>query len=274
MSIPAGATRVSVRRWRATRAIDAACARGEELLRSGRYAHARRLFIAALRIAENDLDEDAPEVVPILNGLGLVGKYTGDFSRSELAYRRALRIAEEPELRAGLLHNLAGVLHARGDAAMAEPIARAGIALRGPGSERLADEAALAAILIDLSRLTDARAILAATLAEYERTYGPDHYEIGVTLHNLGSLEFRLGHHAEAADLLGRSVRIKENHLGGYDPDLAITVHNLGCAQAALGQSKVAIASFRRAISLLTGAVEPHHPTLLSCHQRLALLTN
>lgn len=276
MSMRAGSAPVTARKWRAVRAVDAACGRGEELLRSGRYGPARRVLVAALRIAETDLGDDARELVRILNGLGLVGKYSGDFTGSELAYRRALRLVrpDQRDVRASLLHNLAGVLHARGDAAAAEPIAREGIALRGPGLDldRTADEAALAAILIDLSRLTDARELLTRVLVAYERAYGDEHYEIGVTLHNLSSLEFRLGHHAEAAGLLDRAVRLKENHLGPYDPDLAITLHNLGCCQATLGQVNAATTSFRRALGLLRGNVASDHPTLRSCERRLAEL--
>lgn len=105
------------------------------------------------------------------------------------------------------MRNLAGLSHARGDPAVAEALARSGIAIREglPGLDPHAlaeDNAALAAILIDLGRLSEAGAILRRVLRTSERVYGPVHYEI--------------------------ATNMKIAVLGGRPPDLVITLHNLG----------------------------------------------
>ncbi|PZF82335.1 tetratricopeptide repeat protein [Jiangella anatolica] len=253
----------------------AACATA--LLDAGRLGAAREQFQVALELAESVVGPDAVELVPLLNGIGVVGKYHGDFDEAEAAYCRALAILDSADtsldlLRAGLLHNIAGLAHACGDATAAEPIARDGIALRrrlaGDRSPELAaDLAAFAAILVDLDRLTEAHTILTEVLERYEEVH--DHLEVAVTLHNLGSLEHRSGAFAAAVVTLTRAVGLKERALGPDHPDVAISHHNLAAAQLELGHVAAARRSLQTAIGILSGKVAEDHPTLASCRARL-----
>lgn len=214
-----------------------------------------------------------------LNALGIAGKQRGDFDAAAAAYRQALTIIDRmtgdpgaDDVRATLLHNRAGLAHAAGDPAAAEPLARAGLALRlATSGDPLAvatDRAALAAILVDLGRFAEARELLAAVIGEFERRQ--ETYELAVALHNLGSLEHKVGQQAAALGHLQRSLDLKHRQLGHDHVDLAITWHNLGCVQAASGRAVEAAASFEQALRLLAPAVAPDHPTLLACRRRLA----
>ncbi|WP_165952345.1 tetratricopeptide repeat protein [Kribbella albertanoniae] len=250
----------------------------------GQFAEARHEFHRALALAEQGPTVDPLQLVPLLNDIGVIGKYRGDFDEAESAYRRALRIVNEREdgqveLRASLLHNIAGLAHARGDAVAAESVAREGIALRERSAatnplDLAADRAALAAILVDLHQTDEAHELLADVIAVFERRYGPEHYEVAVALHNLGSLEHRAGDFQSAAANLDRSAEIKRLALRPDHPDLAITLHNLACAQTELGLVSQAITSLREAITLLTDVVATDHPTLKSCHKRLMFLAD
>ncbi|WP_020392969.1 tetratricopeptide repeat protein [Kribbella catacumbae] len=221
--------------------------------------------------------------LPLLNDIGVAGKYRGDFDEAASADRRAFGIVNECgsdqlELRASLLHNIAGLAHARGEGMAAESTAREGIALRLASAattplDLATDRAALAAILVDLGQSVEARELLTDVLAVFEQTYGPEHYEVAVTLHNLGSLEHRSGDFEAATEALTRAVQIKRLALDRDHPDLAISLHNLACAQSALGLADQATESFREAITLLTGAVASDHPTLASCRDRLSRMS-
>jgi len=250
--------------------------RVDECREHGDYEAAERLArdeIDALRARHGPM---AGELVPLLNELGMIGKYRGDFEAAEHAYREALAVCRyrgevASEDVASLLHNLAGLAHARGDPVAAEPIARQGLAMRAKpeGPPALADRAALAAILVDLNRLGEAEAILAEVLAEYVRLHGPVHFDVAVTLHNLGSLRFRDGRFDEAAQTLRRAFEMKRTILGSDHPDLAITLYNLArCAQHR-GDVDEAVACFLRAMEILEPRVVPTHPTLVACRARL-----
>jgi tetratricopeptide (TPR) repeat protein len=153
-------------------------------------------------------------------------------------------------------------------------LARRGIAIRSSTGDAdplttAGDHAALAAILVDLDRLGEARDLLTGVLAVYERGLGPDHYETSVTLHNLGSLQFREAAFADAAATLQRAYELKQTTLGHEHPDLAITMYNLACCRQQLGQRRAARRLLRRAIEILTPAVRRTDPTLSACRQKL-----
>ena len=134
-----------------------------------RHGHYHRAFVLqrlALRLAETELPADDHRLVPFLNELGLVCKFTGRFELGERVYRRALGIAESSAIcganaTATLLHNLGGLAHARGRAGEGEPHARRGLALRealvgGDDPAVAADLAALAALVAAGDRLDGA----------------------------------------------------------------------------------------------------------------------
>jgi hypothetical protein len=94
----------------------------------------------------------------------------------------------------------------------------------GIGSAQLIDDrAALAAILVDLGHLDEARAVLVGIIAQREALTRADPFEVAVALHNLGSLEFRSGLVTEARQTFERTLALKQATLPPGHPDLAIT---------------------------------------------------
>jgi tetratricopeptide (TPR) repeat protein len=257
-------------------------------VRAAREAGNFRLAADLARTLVEDIERaqgaDAIELAVVLNELGMIGKGLGTFDDAESAYVRALDIHERRGATASadvaaLLHNLAGLAHAKGDPAAAEPLARRGIAIRRtsakPDTRALAEDwAALAAILVDLGRLREADVMLHDVLRMYERAYGAVHYEIAVTLHNIGSLQFRQGRWLPAAETLRRALDMKARVLGDDHVDLGVTLHNLACCYLRLGRPDTATVQLRRAITVLESTVDPSHPMLTSCRGRLAEALN
>ena len=224
--------------------------------------------------AEAALRPDAAEFAVVLNELGIVAKYSGDFAGAEAAFQRALAIEERRNRARGvaaanILHNLAGLAHARGDAAAALPLALRGIDIRASSpdvdrQELIQDEAALAAILVDLDRYDEARATLSRVLRNR-----PARYDAAVALHNLGSLRFRQGDIIGAITTLWRAQALKTAELGRRHPDLAPTLHNLACCFEQLGWTRWQRRYLRRAVAVLESTVTADHPTLLACRRKL-----
>ena len=183
-----------------------------------------------------------------VNSLAVLFKYSGRFDDAAALYERALAAAERTgasdESLATLLHNIAGLEHARGDYARGEPAARRSVELReralGPDHPAVAaDVAALAAIVDGLGRHDEAEALYLRALGTFERVYGPDHYEIAVNLNNLAGVRQAQGRLAEAEELYRRALAIKEALLGGEHPDVALTLNNLALLlDARVGEPK------------------------------------
>src|ERR1700683_461678 len=136
---------------------------------AGEFDAAAARLTAAVDRAATAFGEASPAVVSAANALGVVYKYAADFDAAEKAYRRAMAAADgqgdpDPLILAGLLHNMGGLAHARGDAMGGIPLAERGVALRtgvlGAGhSEVACDWNALGALYHRAGRLDDAAQI-------------------------------------------------------------------------------------------------------------------
>ena len=79
-------------------------------------------------------------------------------------------------------------------------------------------------IILDASgRHDDAAELLEATLTVFERTLGPNHHEVVVTLANLGAIDARRGNPESAEQRPRRALAINERTLGS-DPQSKQTV--------------------------------------------------
>ena len=116
------------------------------------------------------------------------------------------------------------------------------------------------------------RTAAARALAVFERTFGQNHYEVAVNLHNLAAMYHRRGEPGRAEGLYRRALDIKQDVLGADHPDLATTLSNLALARHEIGDHREAQNLVERAIAILDTVVEPDHPTLVNCHQLHARL--
>ena len=84
--------------------------------------------------------------------------------------------------------------------------------------EAAADRAALAAILEAHGRHREARETQREVLSTLEMVLGPDHYEVGVALSDLGAMHMSARRFGDADAALTRAVAIFERVLGTSHP--------------------------------------------------------
>src|SRR5207245_402477 len=125
------------------------------------------------------------------NNLGVLYKYLGRFDEGLALYQQALRSIDEESVAAAVIyHNVGGILHAQGNFAAAEEPARKAwdISRRLLGEDdprTVLDAAAYAAVLDGLERYDEIEQIYRRALRTFEKTHGPQHYEVASNLHNL-----------------------------------------------------------------------------------------
>src|SRR5262249_59730025 len=108
-------------------------------------------------------------------------------------HRRAVavlenRLGKSSPQATSLYHNLGGLEHAQGRFAEGEPFARKSVELRrlvhgDNHPDVAADVAALAALFDGQGKYDEAEMLYDHALSVFERFYGPEHFEIAVTLH-------------------------------------------------------------------------------------------
>jgi len=253
------------------RRAEALHAQALRLTSQGRYSQAIVAFAHAISLANVRSPSYRLILAAILNDFGVLSKYAGRFARAKRLYERARRLIQRDDphfkqFRATLYHNFAGLEHARGEHARALLYARRGVQLRRKlgGRNRsllLADQAALAAILVELGKLREAEAIHLQVLRVYRRKFGPRHYETAALLSNLGALYLKAERFDAAERTLRRAARVLESVLGKNHPRLASVLNNLATLCARCGKFSEADALYARALRLLVRRSSPTYPS-------------
>ncbi len=154
-------------------------AAGETAYQAGRYAEAEKLFLAALKEAE-EFGEQDPRLATSLNNLACLYAEQGKFAQAALLLRRALAIREKalgpehPDL-ATDLNNLALLYYVHGKYAQAEPLYRRALAIQG-------------------------------------KALGPEHPQIARVLENYAALLHKLNREAEADKMEARAQAVRAKH--------------------------------------------------------------
>jgi tetratricopeptide (TPR) repeat protein len=266
----------SVRRRRQSdanlRQAEALHVRALRLTSQGKYLRAAATFRRAISLTDDHSRPRQPILAAILNNFGVLSKYAGRFECAKRLYERArtLMPRDDPhfrEFRATLYHNLAGLEHARGQHMKALLYARQGIRLRRTLRSRdrlplVADQVALAAILVELGSLREAEKIHLRALRTYRRKFGSRHYETAALVSNLGAQYAKVGRLDAAERMLRRAARALEATLGRHHPRLASVLNNLATLCARRGKLAEAHALYTRALHLLGRQIGPTYPSI------------
>ena len=229
----------------------------------GDYARAESHLKQALAMSES-----AEDLVRARNNLGVLYKYWGRFEDGMRLYREALESTEEESLaRATIYHNIGGILFAQGNFAGAEEPARKAweISRRLLGEDNpqtMLDAAAYAGVLDGLEKYEQSEVIYRRALGIFEKTYGPEHYEVAANLHGLGVVLAVRGALQEAEEHYRRALAIQEKLLGTDSPDAALTRHNLGNMLNRTGRVTEAVPLLESAVAVLEKRLTPGHPYL------------
>ena len=247
---------------------------------AGDFAAAAARLSRVLDVASAAFGKASGAVVSAANALGVVHKYAGDFAAAQAAYARAVAAADGmglaagPLIRAGLLHNLGGLAHSRGDPQAGIPLAEEGLALRtdalGAAHPDVArDLNALGALYHLAGRYDDAGRAYRRALAVFEDCYGPDHFETAQACANLAVWHADRGQFAAAEAVGRRALAILEALLGPGDAEVGLTALNLAMAVAGQGRTAEAAALAGRAATILAARLPAGHPHLDAARQAL-----
>jgi len=174
-------------------------------------------------------------------------------------------LADQPVVQAELMTVLAETYLELGDAARAEDLITAALALRR--RHLLADHPDVAEALRVLGQVRfqqgdyeRAIGIYREGIARVERSLGTDSLELAEMLNHLGVVYGRTGDYPQGVAAYERALAIGERHLG---PD-AVAVGrysvNLGTVLSALREDDRALAAYERALAIYERALGPDHP--------------
>jgi tetratricopeptide (TPR) repeat protein len=245
----------------------------------GDYAHAEVDLKQAVSIASSEFGEASEHSAAARNELGMLYKYFGRFEEGISLYEEALKVfveahGEQSPQVGTIYHNLGGIFFAKGDFAAAEGFAVKSWAIsKNLWGERdvrtMLDAVAYAAILDSLQRYAESELIYRQALEVYEAEFGPDHYEVAATLHNLAAAISSTDRLSEAEQNYRRALAIKKKILGDKNPDVALTCNNLGRLLSDAGRTEEAVPLLVTAVSILEKSLLPGHPQCAAARRNL-----
>jgi CHAT domain-containing protein/Flp pilus assembly protein TadD len=105
-----------------------------------------------------------------------------------------------------------------------------------------------------------------------EKTYGPNHPAVAISLNDLGALYREMGRHDQAEPLYVRALQMREKALGPNHPHVAVSMGNLGVLYFSQGRYAQADPLLRAALAINEQAYGPDHPVVAHSLTNLAEL--
>ena len=230
-----------------------------------------------LRVQASMVGEDEDANITILTSIGQTQIQRGEWAKAQKLYERALELSHKKwgaknvnSLK--ILYYIAMSVEKQGDLISAEDLygmtARGAKAVLGENHQltlRALDSLALT-IGKDDERIDEAKKLFRDVLARKEATFGKDHRQTLVTVHNLAVLPPA----AEALPFAKRAAKGWEALLGAEHPNTLAAYENLACNLDEMKQVEEAEDLFRRAVK---GCIERHgknHPATVMAMWNLA----
>ena len=249
---------------------------GVEFVRAGRFPESVDPLRRSLAIREADTS-NATVLTTTLNALVLAFQRKGEYAEARVMLDRALNLSFDRihPVRVTTLTLLGQQLWFEGAwresrNASAEAVALAERVLRPDHPDTAVAIRYLAATMLDLGDIVEAKRLHERALAMAERGLGPQHYEISAYLNGLGESTRLAGDYAAARVLYERALAIAEPRLGGAHMWVAGILHNLALVDAHLGDYIDAQRRQARAISIWQRALGRDHPIVALALMELA----
>ncbi|HKJ02550.1 MAG TPA: tetratricopeptide repeat protein, partial [Longimicrobiales bacterium] len=230
---------------------------GWEVRDAGDSERAAALFSRALEIQRALLGPDAPAVATSMFGLASAYHDKGSFDEAEEVFRSALAAggAQASPVAATALVNLGMVQRLRERFQDAEPLLRAGLAMREDLFDLVHPDVIearqeLAVALSTLGRFDEAEPLLLQNLEAAVRLFGEDHQDTRSAHEALGTLLHDLGRYDEALVHLRRSMASKERAHGGDHPGVVYSLVSVGDVLLDADRPREAEASYREALAM------------------------
>ena len=186
-------------------------------------------------------------------------------------------LAQDPELRAQMMHVMGGVYDNLGLYSRAQPLEQRAVEIQknmlgSRNSDTLSSMNDLANILANEGRYTESEKLDRETLDLRRRTFGPDKLETLDSMSNLARDLQREERYAEAEKLDRETLEIRQRVLGPEHADTLASMGNLAEALRMEGKDADAEKLDRETLEIRQRVLGPDHPDTLASMNNLALL--
>jgi tetratricopeptide (TPR) repeat protein len=248
----------------------------------GDASTARSNLEEALALARENLGEERPETLRIMNNLAISLQNLGDLVGARQLEEQVLEVrhrvfGEEHPDTMDAMTSLAVTLHNLGDRAGALQIQKQALEgfLRTLGEDHprtLTSMSNLAQILGSLGNLLGARQLAEQVLEVRRRVLGEEHPDTMVSINHLGVVLHELGDLQGARQLAEQALEVRRRVLGGEHPGTMKSMYNLACTLHELGERQAARDLMTRVVEVSRRVLGEEHSWTQTSIQRLRQL--
>ena len=246
------------------------------------YRRAEILYQRALKIREQALGQDHPDVARAINYIAGLHNERGDYAVAEQLVKRSLAIREKalgPEhVDVGQsLNNLSLLYRTMGNYPAAEQAIERAISIweKALGPEDLRVSGALmnqALLLQERGDYFRAEQLFGRALAIKERKAGPEHRDVAVVLGNMSSLYLAMRDISRAESLARRALLIDEKVFGPTHLEVAQSLSTLAKVLSDKGDYTHSESLYQRALAIKEKLLGPDHAFVANINHFLGLL--
>ncbi|MEH2295530.1 tetratricopeptide repeat protein [Nostoc sp.] len=246
----------------------------------GLYQQAKPWLRQCVKIAENRLGLEHPDIATSLNNLAALYKYTGRYSEAEPLYQQALELTKRllgnnHPIFATSLNNLAELYRYTGRYSEAEPLYQQALKLRqrllGDNHPDVANSLSNLALLYDFTkRYSEAELLFQQALELKKHLLGDNHPDIAINLNNLAALYKSTGRYSEAEPLFEQALELRQRLLGDNHPDVASSLNNLASLYCSTRHFNEGEPLFMQALELQKRLLGDNHPDVATTLNNLA----
>ena len=234
------------------------------------YPEAIRAYGRALELRQSMLGEDAPGLLPLLNGIGACHLEEGDYGQSEQALRQALSIIESNHAEniadAGDTFAAFGtLLKNQGDLRSAETWLKRALVVYQQTGRRNDEET----VLNNLGRVKlaqgsrkDAEQLFREAIAKAEQPVGIENPDVSAGLINLANVLGAEHKFSKAESLIDRAERIDRKNFAPDDIRLGSDAYNSGLLAFERKQYRTAEERFKECLAIFEKRLPRTHPEL------------
>ncbi|MEH1849751.1 MAG: tetratricopeptide repeat protein [Nostoc sp.] len=246
----------------------------------GLYQQAEPWLRQCVKIAENRLGLEHPDIATSLNNLAALHKSTGRYSEAEPLYQQALELTKRllgnnHPIFATSLNNLAELYRYTGRYSEAEPLYQQALKLRqrllGDNHPDVANSLSNLALLYDFTkRYSEAELLFQQALKLKKHLLGDNHPDIAINLNNLAALYKSTGRYSEAEPLFEQALELRQRLLGDNHPDVANSLNNLASLYCSTGRFNEGEPLYQQALELQKRLLGDNHPDVATTLNNLA----
>ena len=251
-----------------------------ELKEQGKYSEAIPLAERVLRIRQQVLGQEHPDVATSINNLALLYESQGRYTEAEPLYLQALEMRkrllgqDHPSV-ATSINNLALLYYRQGRYTEAEPLYLQALEMRkrllGEEHPHVATSINnLAALYSGQGRYTEAEPLYLQALEMRKRLLGQDHPHVATSINNLAELYRDQGRYTEAEPLYLQALEMTKRLLGQDHPHVATSINNLAELYRDQGRYTEAEPLYLQALEMTKRLLGQDHPHVATSINNLA----